>query len=428
MKIIRTSRHSVKFSNKQKREYLNSFIASCRNVIHQYVYYLWFNSYSFKNKCGLKVLDIQNEKYNLPRFISNVKLEKLIPEFSSNGLSARVKKCLLTQAIGIIKASIEKQRKRKFQIDKGVHISNGLLRNYRNNFNKFPNLENINIELNSLCCSVISKDSNSFNLFFKLASLGKSFNNLYIPIKFHRHSNKIKNNSFKMMTSFLISENYIDIRWVKDIENKSKGNIVGADQGKIDILTLSDGQITPKEDIHGHTLDSILRKLSRKRKGSKKFHKAQLHRENFIHWALNRLNLSNISQINLENVKNLFYKKKVSRLMKHWSYSTIADKVKSLAEISGVHVQLNSSTYRSQRCSKCGMVRKSNRMGKTYSCKNCGFTIDADFNASLNHEIELPSIPIVIRNLKMNIKGFFWKPNGFFSLDGEEIAVPLSST
>lgn len=419
-KIIRTSKHCIKFANKEKRNSLCSFVAQCRKVISQYVDYLWMNPYSFKTK----TLDIQNEKYDVPKFISNVELESKIPNFNSFGLSARVRKCLLTQTLGIIKSAIEKQRKRKFQIDTGKTNST-LLKNYRNNFNKKPNISSVNIELNSLCCSVISSEK-EFNIFLKLSSLGKTYKPLYIPLKFHKHSNKFLKSGFSMMSSFLISTNNIDIRWTKEIPYVTSGKIVGADQGKRDILNLSDGQNTPKENTHGHSLDSILKKLSRKKKGSKSFHKAQEHRNNFIRWSLNQLNISGIKQINLENVKNLFYKRHTSRLMSHWSYALIAEKVKALAEISGVHVQLNSSTYRSQRCCACGLVLKSNRKGKQYSCSHCGNAIDADLNASKNHEIELPEIPFDLRNSKRNIQGFFWLPSGFFSMNGEEFIVPLS--
>jgi hypothetical protein len=50
---------------------------------------------------------------------------------------------------------------------------------------------------------------------------------------------------------------------------------------------------------------------------------------------------------------------------------------------------------------------------------------DADLNASLNHEVDLPDVPYGLRILKLNRKGFFWKSEGFFNLEGEEFTVPL---
>lgn len=40
--------------------------------------------------------------------------------------------------------------------------------------------------------------------------------------------------------------------------------------------------------------------------------------------------------------------------------------------------------HTSQGCSNCGHVEKSNRNGHKFLCKACGFTVNADYNASLN--------------------------------------------
>ena len=53
--------------------------------------------------------------------------------------------------------------------------------------------------------------------------------------------------------------------------------------------------------------------------------------------------------------------------------------------------------------------------------------IDSDYNASRNHEIELPDVPVWLSNLHLNrTSGFFWKPEGFFDADGRELRVPYS--
>lgn len=70
------------------------------------------------------------------------------------------------------------------------------------------------------------------------------------------------------------------------------------------------------------------------------------------------------------------------------------------------------------------MVRKANRKKKEYSCKNCGLMLDADLNAALNHEIDLPSIPYALRQQELNRTGFFWKEEGFYDLVGQELTVP----
>ena len=425
--MIRTTKNITKFSNTDKLKKLKAFTAEGRKISKLYLDYLWSHLIEFPSKDTTKIMDILNDQLDHPTMLSNVEIESKMDSFETN-LSGRVRKCLLTQVLGMIGASTEKQRKRIYMLNKmtveGKKPSKAFMKKFKDNKPVIPNVENMNIELNSICCNFKAIPDGEFDGYLELCSLGKEYGKIRIPVKYHKNS--LKYLSWNMKTSFLISNNFIDIRWEKENPiDKTEGITVGADQGIKTIITMSDGQITPKVNKHGQSLEDVMHKLSRKRKKSNAFRKAQDHRENFINWSINQLNFNNIKQINLEKIWNITYKHKVSRYMKSWTNTLIVDKLKSLSELHGVHVKEQDSTYRSQRCSGCGMVRKSNRKGKFYECMNCGNIIDADLNASLNHEVELPEVPFELRDLKLNRKGFFWKPDGFFNLDGEELTVPL---
>ena len=74
------------------------------------------------------------------------------------------------------------------------------------------------------------------------------------------------------------------------------------------------------------------------------------------------------------------------------------------------------------------MVRKANRNKKVYECVRCKLKLDADLNAALNHEVDLPSIPVSFTYAKKNRgSGFFWLPSGLFDLDGQKLRVPDSN-
>ena len=170
---------------------------------------------------------------------------------------------------------------------------------------------------------------------------------------------------------------------------------------------------------------SIIDKVSRKKKGSNAFAKAKTHQLNFVNWSINNLSFDEVKQLNLEKVWNINYKSNTSRKMKAWQNTIIRDKVEDRCKESGVRFQQQSSTYRSQRCSNCGNVRKANRKGKIYSCKNCGFEIDADLNASLNHAVNLPEIPYTLRKQNLNRGlGFLWNPNGIYDFEGGSLQSP----
>ena len=134
----------------------------------------------------------------------------------------------------------------------------------------------------------------------KLKSLVVGKKPIYVPVKYTKASRKLQKQEGKQMTSFLLSEDSVDIRWeLPDVPLKTEGRTVGADQGMKDLLTLSDGQVTPKVDIHGHTLESIMVKMCRKRPGSRSMKKAQDHRRNFINWSINQLDFEGINKNNL---------------------------------------------------------------------------------------------------------------------------------
>lgn len=360
--------------------------------------------------------NIQQNELSTPKYIDYNKFN------IDTTLSARALSSLVTQLAGIISAATEKQRKRIYILDQMKHDGKNkasrskLVKKIKQNIPQKPNVKNLNPELSSKCCSWLDAN-NYFNGFLKMSALLKDTKAIYIPIKMHKHSNKLMNDdNGKMMTSFLITESHVNIRWdIPKKELKTIGDVVGADQGAKTCLTLSDNQATT-HDIHGHTLDSIMKRLSGKKKGSKSFRRTQKHRENYINWSLKQLDFSNIREIRLERIWNIGYKNNKSRFLSHFTNTLIRDKVEQLALENGVHFVEQDSTYRSQRCSGCGLVRKANRKGKLYICNCCGNIMDADLNAAMNHSIDLPEVPYTLRkkNFNRGNDGFYWKPDGFF--------------
>ncbi len=436
-KFIRSVKHTLKFSNKNKRKQLNSFIREYKRVANLYIDYFWNNTFKYtytnKNKQLITLHFNSKTKLDLPDMLSTIKINKKLS--LNTFLTARAQSCCMTQILGILRGVIEEQRKRQYIINKfrsqSKKIPKKLRKKAKANRPAKPNLDNLNPELHSICIDFKEKQNNNkefFNAFVQLKCFSTKSRGLTInfPIKYYRNTNKWRKQG-KRLNSFLINNNYIEIRYeIKKKTKKKKNKKVGADQGKLTVLTLSDTQTTPKIDNHKHSLDSILEKMSRKKKDSKAFKKTQEHRKNFINWSINQLNFSNITEIGFEKVKYLKHKRRLHKCLTHWTYTEINDKMVRKCEEEEVLLVLQSSIYKSQRCSNCGLVRKSQRKGKVYACKNCGLEIDADLNASLNHQQDLPDIPYWLRRLNINRVGFFWKTTGFYDLTKEELTVPLS--
>ena len=73
------------------------------------------------------------------------------------------------------------------------------------------------------------------------------------------------------------------------------------------------------------------------------------------------------------------------RLLGVWSYYELRQKIMYKASKVGITVELVDPAFTSQTCSKCGHVHEDNRKSQdTFSCQQCGFTTNADWNASVN--------------------------------------------
>lgn len=428
MKLIRSSQHFYdKIANTEKTIKVSSFIDEYRRVAALILDQIFENGYTWecvdkkKNELKSCVFSIKDDMLDCPIYLdyNRFKIETT--------LSARALSALVTQLCGVIGSATEKRKKRLFVFNK-LCVEGKYCDKLFSILQRFPvikpSVENLNPELSSKCVDFEKSDSDLFLGYVRLSSIGKDFGHIKIPIRNTNISNKYKKD-WLMLPSILLTKSFINVRWEREIELKKEGKEIGCDQGKLTVLTLSDKQTTPKENNHKHSLDSIMEKLSKKKKGSKAFKKAQDHRKNFINWSINQINLTGISHFKLEEIVNIKYKNKQSRLMSHWTNTLIRDKTQSKCDVSGVRFTLQSCTYRSQRCSACGLVRKSNRKGKIFICKGCGHSDDADYNASCNHEQTLPNIPLKLRLLQLNRSGFYWKENGFYDCNGVELESHL---
>lgn len=410
--MIRTSKHILKFTNDKKRGSLLELLMEYRRIGSILIDEIWENGYNEFN--------IQNDKLNIDKFLDYKKFN------IETKLSARILRSLVDQVRGVISGSTEKRRKllwlREKLISEGECVKKLDKKLIKTKITK-PNFTKAKLEINSLNSDL--QKGNKFDYFVKLKSLGIC-NSINLPIKNTRVSLKWLSKG-KLLSGILVDEKNIYLRFEMEDKIKENGVVVGADQGKTDILTFSDGVKTPKMDNHGHSLDSIIDKMSKKKRGSKAFRKAQIHKKNFVNWSINQLNFNEIKEIKLEKIENINYGKRCSRKMSHWSNPEIRDKLKAKAEEQEVLVTEQSSTYRSQRCSHCGLVRKANRKGKLYKCKSCGCESDSDWNAARNHLCDLPEIPWNLRGLRKNLgSGFLWLESGIFEIDGSELTVPDS--
>lgn len=426
-RLIRTSRHYFQsFANTGKRSELARFLSAAREALDIYIDFLWDSKIEYKIKDKEIVFDRKNDLLECPSFISTKQVS-----FDTE-LSARALKCISTQACGIVKGILTEKKNLENRIEwlesHGLSSERNKKKLEEISFSKPFVSRKIPLEFNSINLSIIDQENCFFDGFLKCFSLGESFDEIYLPLKWTKVSNKYKNfANAKRLNSFLISENFVEIRWEVSVPPRTEGSVLGVDTGKNVIAYLSDGQRT-NPCPHGHDLSSISEKMSRKKKGSNAFERAQRHRTNYINWSINQLNFEGVKELRIEAIRNLRDGKTVSRKMSHFTYTASEKKLISLAEILGVQVSLQPSFYKSQRCFCCGFVLEENRKEEKFECLFCGHSSHADLNAAQNNSIDLPntySLRRILSELK-NSDGFFWNTKGFSDREGQELTVPAA--
>lgn len=430
--IIRsTFHHFRKETNTGKLNPVNEFVQAYREAVYQCVNYIWDLKLEWGKKGETQIWDREHDLLDCPPMISTTEINYEGP------LSARALKCAATQACGIVKAVTDKRQKdlnkKAWLESRNKKPGKGLLKRINKGLTK-PDCKDIGCELNSICMDVQFENGKYFDGFINLKSLWNKESkyprgySVKIPVKHYRRSNKWKEMGVSK-PSILLTGSSVTLRWeVPKPLKKIEGKVIAIDQGKLVCLTSSDGQKSLK-DIHGHNLASIIGKMVLKRWGSKGFKKTAEHRKNYINWAVKKLDLRGVKEVKLEDIENINYGRNVSRSMKHWINTLIRDSLSKGCEEAGVLFTLTPNEFNSQRCHECGWVQKSNRQGKHFKCKMCGYEGDADFNAAQNILIRdtLFDLSFGFRQHRLNLRGFYWKPEGLFDGCGQELTVPVGS-
>jgi putative transposase len=202
------------------------------------------------------------------------------------------------------------------------------------------------------------------------------------------------------------SQWYLNLSYEIDIpEPITAGAIVGVDQGIKRLFVASDSnnnKLFYKANHLNHKLSNIRkarakvqavgtrssRKLIKRMSGheaSVTEHAAHVASKRLVQWACDNgarkiviEDLSNIRDASLKKGKQL--RSKVQR----WPYGLFTFFVTYKAAAKGITVEVVSPKNTSRMCSKCGHIDKSNRNGFAFKCTSCGYTADADYNASKN--------------------------------------------
>jgi len=383
--MIRTTKHNINnITNKGKQSSLDKLFIDYKHDLVIYLNYIIDGTLPLKNQLSSKLLPTENI------------------------LHSRYKQIIYKQASEIIRSQLDKAKKKRYNKYKKCYsyfkknsrqISftdkkfselslNDIL---KSKYFTIPNLNNLSINLDERFFDIQS--GNHFDSFINIKlpyfnEKGTRALKINIPLKHHKHSNKLKSEGFKLRNNIQIKNvngNYlIHLIYEKTVDLRTSGSSLGIDMGYKKLVVTSNSEYLGKE------MELLYDKISTKKQGSKAFKRLLTHRDNEINRYCNLIDIEDVKQVVIEDLKSVksnskgkIYKKFNNKLQR-WSYIKTIDKITRICEVNGIILVKVSPAYTSQTCSNCGETHKESRLGETYKCVSCLYEIDADYNASIN--------------------------------------------
>ena len=342
--MIRSSKHILKFTNKSKIWKYQDMLECYKRLLQHYIDLIWDKTLPHKTLLNSKEL----------------------PDFEDITHS-QWKQVAYKQASSILRTRF---KKKKIKFSK-------------------PEIKNISIELDARLFDIV--EGNHFNSFIRIKTPffhhhRKRAITINIPIKNHKHSNLLESQGFKKRNTIILKQNTIGFVWEKeDALKKSEGTNIGLDTGYKKLIATSNGK------TYGSNMVNIYEKISKKRQGSKAFKRSLKERDNKINEITKNFINDNqdLKTLIVEDLVNVKHKskgkirKEFNNKLQRWSYPKVLVALERHSEAEGFELRKVNPAYTSQTCSRCGVVKKENRKGESYSC-SCGLEMDADLNASIN--------------------------------------------
>jgi putative transposase len=206
-------------------------------------------------------------------------------------------------------------------------------------------------------------------------------------------------------------------------------NFLGVDMGIVNIATTSDGEIYSGEKVENYRkrITELKSRLQERGTKSAKRHlvkiskKENRYKKDTNHCISKKIVIKAKALgmgIKLEDLRFSIKKKTVKKFNKQlrdknakfgkWAFGQLREYIIYKSKIAGIPVLLVSAAYTSQICNKCGYCEDKNRLTQElFLCKKCGYSCNADYNASINISRASINKPIVaVRNNKLQTPTF----------------------
>ena len=378
--MIRSSKHILKYSNKDKLEFLESLYSDYQIALQECINLILSGNLELKVLLNSKDIPVLGN-------ISHSQWKQVIYKQASEIIRSTTKKnkeLRFKHYKKVYRYFKEKNRQIEFLSKKWSELNL--------KYKKFivPEPKNISIFLDERLFDVQFGDSFDEFIQIKLPYFKKKKTRdvsitLNLPVKYHKNS--LKYSDWKRKNTICLSKVnsnfYLTFFYeIPEPNIKSSGSELGIDIGYKKLLS------TSRKEFLGLEIENLCTKISKKLRCSKNYNQSLTERTNYINQVCNSLDLTKVNYLVLENLKNLKHKSKLNtkflNKLQYWIYPKVISKLESLCSEQGIYLEKVSPRYTSQTCSECGCTDKESRNLESFICTSCGTVLDADYNASLN--------------------------------------------
>ena len=388
MKIIRSTKCSVKFATQKKKNELQTILQEYGKVVNIFIDHFW----------------------NSTEKTDKTKLLKPIVDLPQTWLSARLRKVAAREALDMIGSVKNVFEWNKEQIQEGIKVLEKKIketkpntrqnRNKINNWHKKLKAKKFRFEMMqprkpkhkndrmSISCTIaelqMAKKQGKFDAWLHMASIGNKIS-LDIPVNYHKHFREL-NTKGQRLNAYIVTKDYVQFSFERETGPKKDGKaIVGIDTGINALASTSD------KLQYGTDIKALIERSKRCQKGSKSKQRAI----NTIKQRINEVAkqvIKNKDLVVVEKLSNLNNNSKLKgRLSKNirssigsWNYAYWLNRLEMNCEENRVSFRTVSPYNTSITCPVCNLADSRNRNGEVFKCQACGYTDNADINAALN--------------------------------------------
>lgn len=347
MKLIRSSKCSLKFATQSKLDELKTILTEYGKVCNVFIEYFWKNGTPSKSYLLKDIVDLPKDTW----------------------LSARLRKVAAREAIDMITATKERWKNKPEKMKIPVHKGKRMY---------------VSCTIAEL---VDSKETTEFDAWLHVSSVGEK-HILDLPIKFHKHYNKLALKG-KRLNSYIITDSYVQFCFEIDTGKKKEGtNAIGIDTGIKALASVNNGVQL------GLDTEECIERIKRCQHGSNGQKTARRAFKQRIDEVVQEIvkEFKHIDLVVVEALKNMNFKSKLKRRLSKnmrrsigtWAYRYWLKRLEQACETNRVSFRSVAPYYTSQTCPSCGHVDRGNRVGQIFRCLSCGHTGNADIIAARN--------------------------------------------